>query len=72
MEASIGNLGSNSGSSPVDVKNPELTPSVIAPGFTATEVVTTSNGTIVRGAFGEVSEKMTLENGVMIEGAFYE
>lgn len=72
MEASIGNLGSISESSPVDVKNPELTPAIVAPGFTATEQVATSNGTIVRGAFGEVSEKMTLENRVVIEGAFYE
>jgi hypothetical protein len=40
--------------------------------FVAGEVVTTANGTVIRGTFGEISEQQTLSNGVVIEGAFYE
>lgn len=36
------------------------------------ETVTTNNGVVITGAFGEISEKKTLSNGVQIEGAFYE
>lgn len=44
----------------------------IEPDFVASEVVTTNQGVVVRGAFGEISEKKTLSNNVVIEGAFYE
>lgn len=40
--------------------------------FVTGEVVTTENGTVVKGVFGVLSERKTLENGVEIEGAFYE
>ncbi|WP_415064267.1 hypothetical protein [Bdellovibrio sp.] len=42
------------------------------PDFIAGEVVTTGNGVVIQGTFGEVSEKKTLSNGVEFEGAFYE
>ncbi len=42
------------------------------PGFFLGEVVTTSNGAVVKGAFGENSEKVVLSNNAVIEGAFYE
>lgn len=40
--------------------------------FVAGEVVTTGNGFVIKGTFGEVSEKQVLSNGVQIEGVFYE
>lgn len=40
--------------------------------FYHAEVVTTSSGSIVKGVFGEISEKQVLPNGAAIEGAFYE
>ncbi|WP_347357515.1 hypothetical protein [Bdellovibrio sp.] len=44
----------------------------VEPDFVASEVVTTNKGVIVRGSFGEISEKKILSNNVAIEGAFYE
>lgn len=44
----------------------------VEPDFVASEVVTTNKGVVVRGAFGEISEKKILSNNVVIEGAFYE
>lgn len=44
----------------------------VEPDFVASEVVTTGSGAVVRGSFGEISEKKTLSNNVVIEGAFYE
>lgn len=40
--------------------------------FVTGEVVTTYNGTLVKGVFGVLSERKVLNNGVEIEGAFYE
>lgn len=40
--------------------------------FISGEIVTTGNGVIVRGTFGEISKKQTLSSGIVIEGAFYE
>lgn len=40
--------------------------------FVAGEVVTTTNGAVIMGTFGEISERQELSNGVVIEGAFYE
>lgn len=42
------------------------------PDFVVGEVVTTGNGVVITGSFGEISEKKSLANGVIIEGAFYE
>lgn len=42
------------------------------PDFVVGEVVTTNNGVVITGSFGEISEKKNLPNGVAIEGAFYE
>jgi len=42
------------------------------PDFHLGEVVTTSNGVVFKGVFGEISEKVVLDNGVQFEGAFYE
>lgn len=40
--------------------------------FIVGETVTTKNGVVFTGVFGEVSEKRALENGVIFEGVFYE
>ncbi|MNJ98465.1 hypothetical protein D3C87_162310 [compost metagenome] len=40
--------------------------------FVSGEIVTTTNGVVVKGTFGEVSDKQVLSNGATIEGAFYE
>ncbi|MNK12097.1 hypothetical protein D3C87_301540 [compost metagenome] len=40
--------------------------------FVAGEIVTTGNGVVFKGTFGELSEKKALANGVVFEGAFYE
>lgn len=53
-------------------QNPLVEPQRIEPDFVASEVVTTNMGVIVRGSFGEISEKQVLSNNVVIEGAFYE
>lgn len=37
------------------------------PDFIHGEVITTSNGAVVKGSFGESSEKLVLKNGVVIE-----
>lgn len=42
------------------------------PDFVVGEVVTTGNGVVITGSFGEISEKKSLSSGVVIEGAFYE
>ena len=36
------------------------------------EIVTTNNGVVVKGTFGEIGERQILSNGVVIEGVFYE
>ena len=36
------------------------------------EIVTTNNGVVVKGTFGEIGERRILNNGVVIEGVFYE
>lgn len=55
-----------------DISDPNQKTQRSDPDFVAGEVVTTSNGTIVTGSFGEVSERQTLSNGVVVEGVFYE
>ena len=40
--------------------------------FTSGEIVTTGNGVVISGSFGEVSEKKVLANGVTFDGVFYE
>lgn len=40
--------------------------------FISGEIVTTGSGVVIKGTFGEVSEKQVLSNGIQIEGAFYE
>ncbi len=40
--------------------------------FTSSEIVTTGNGVVFSGSFGEVSEKKVLANGVTFDGVFYE
>lgn len=52
--------------------NPNLKMQRTNPDFVAGEVVTTGNGVVIQGSFGEISEKKTLSNGVVFEGAFYE
>ena len=42
------------------------------PDFIAGEVVTTNNGVVVTGSFGEIVQKTKLVNGVEVEGVFYE
>ena len=42
------------------------------PDFIAGEVVTTNNGVVVTGTFGEIVQKTKLANGVEVEGVFYE
>lgn len=42
------------------------------PDFIAGETVTTGDGVIFKGVFGEISERQTLDNGVVIEGVFYD
>ena len=36
------------------------------------QIVTTGNGVVVKGTFGEIGERQSLSNGVVIEGSFYE
>lgn len=43
-----------------------------SPEFHQGEIVTTHNGIIVKGAFGEISETYVTENGIEVGGAFYE
>ncbi|MFM6927835.1 MAG: hypothetical protein ACKOX6_05185, partial [Bdellovibrio sp.] len=40
--------------------------------FTSSEIVTTGNGVVFSGSFGEISEKKVLSNGVTFDGVFYE
>lgn len=40
--------------------------------FVYGEVVTTGNGVVIQGSFGEISERQELSSGITIEGAFYE
>lgn len=42
------------------------------PDFISGETVTTGDGVIFTGVFGEISEKQTLENGIVLEGVFYD
>lgn len=42
------------------------------PDFIAGETVTTGDGVIFKGVFGEISERQTLDNGVVFEGVFYD
>ncbi|HEY1079923.1 MAG TPA: hypothetical protein VGE46_07490 [Bdellovibrio sp.] len=42
------------------------------PDFVAGETVTTGDGVIFQGVFGEISERQVLENGAIIEGVFYD
>jgi hypothetical protein len=50
----------------------EPSPQTATSEFIAGEVVTTPSGFVIKGTFGEISEKKTLANGYQIEGAFYE
>lgn len=40
-------------------------------GYINGETVTTPNGVVVKGTFGEIAERKTLPNGVVIEGVFF-
>ncbi|MFM6929982.1 MAG: hypothetical protein ACKOX6_16040 [Bdellovibrio sp.] len=40
--------------------------------FTSSEIITTGNGVVFSGSFGEVAEKKVLANGVSFDGVFYE
>lgn len=42
------------------------------PDFVYGEVVTTGNGVVIQGSFGEISERQELSSGITLEGAFYE
>lgn len=70
MEASVVNTPSTEGdkTAPLPVEN--LTRK--EPDFISGELVTTSNGYQIKGAFGEISEKQVLSNGYTVEGAFYQ
>ncbi|KHD87152.1 MAG: hypothetical protein OM95_16125 [Bdellovibrio sp. ArHS] len=57
---------------PTTLANPELSSQDSGPDFMSAEVVETVNGVVVRGAFGEISERQVLSNGVTIQGRFYE
>lgn len=59
---------------PTEVEDSPVTnsPQTTKTDFVAGEVVTTSTGFVIRGAFGEITEKKKLANGVEIEGTFYE
>lgn len=70
LDASLINARSVIGDNPES--NPNLKMQRANPDFIAGEVVTTGNGVVIQGTFGEVSEKKTLSNGVEFEGAFYE
>ena len=63
MEASIGRIA--------DI-NPVQKAQRTISDFIAGEVVTSANGAVVMGTFGEVSERKILSNNVVIEGVFYE
>lgn len=64
MEASLTKLGS--------IEDPTLSSQRTKPDFVTGEIVTTSNGVVVKGTFGEISEKKVLSSGVEVDGAFYE
>lgn len=40
--------------------------------FAMGEVITTADGTVIMGSFGEISEKTILVDGTEVHGAFYE
>ena len=42
------------------------------PDFINGEIVTTNSGVVVKGVFGEISQKAKLSNGVEVDGVFYE
>jgi len=64
MEASLGSITSALD----DITNSQRTNADFIDG----EIVTTNNGVVVKGTFGEIGERQTLSNGVVIEGVFYE
>lgn len=43
-----------------------------SPEFYQGEIVTTQNGIVVKGTFGEIAETYVTENGIEVGGAFYE
>lgn len=68
MDASISSLGSVLDSIPL----PSIEVQRTEADFVVGEIVTTGNGVVVKGTFGEVSEKIVTSNGVAVEGVFYE
>ncbi len=68
MEANISMLPDILSETPV----PDMKAQRTEADFVAGEMVTTGNGVVVTGSFGEISEKQVLANGVVVEGAFYE
>lgn len=68
MDASISLIESGKDSLPSITIEKQRT----EPDFVVGEVVTTGNGVVIKGAFGEVSEKIQLSNGAKVEGVFYE
>ena len=68
MEASISSLESILDSVPL----PSIEKQRSEADFVVGEIVTTGDGVIIKGTFGEVSEKIVTTSGVAIEGVFYE
>jgi len=65
MDASISDVFSGNPSDLIDAQRTEVD-------FTSSEIVTTSSGAVIKGSFGELSEKKILSNGVTFDGVFYE
>lgn len=55
-----------------EIANPVIDKLATEADFISGEVVTTGSGVVIKGTFGELSEKQVLSNGIQIEGAFYE
>lgn len=68
MDASLTNLETIGESLPL----PSIEKQRTEPDFIVGEIITTPNGVVLKGTFGEVAEKVELSNGVKIEGVFYE
>ncbi len=71
MDAELTKLGSITNTLP-SVDDPNLKTQRAETDFVYGEIVTTGNGAVFKGSFGEISEKKVLANGVTFEGAFYE
>jgi hypothetical protein len=74
LEVNTSKINSSHGSSPspIEDSNPSFKMSPSVSDFVFGEIVTTPSGAVIKGTFGEISERQVLFNGTIIEGAFYE